>query len=86
MAIKMRVRKQKDKCCNACGCKPDEALDLFDVMIGDTLITICDDCMETLMVKSLNAKCYTNGRLKQAKDIRISNRRQAKKRAEGKWA
>lgn len=81
MAIKMRVRKQKDECCDACRCKPDEALDLFDVMIGDTLLTVCDDCMEILMIKSLNAKCYTNGRLKQAKDIRISNRRQAKKMA-----
>lgn len=85
MPIKMRVRKVKDKCCSACGCKPNEAIDLFDVMIGDVLLVVCDDCMETLMSKSLNAKCYTNGRLKQASDIRIANRRLARKRAEGKW-
>lgn len=81
MAIKMRVQKKKDTCCSACECKPDEAIDFFDVMVGDTIFTICDECVEVLMMKSLNAKCYTNGRIKQQSDIRIANRRAEKKRS-----
>lgn len=86
MAIKMRLRKVKDACCDACGCKPENMLDLFDVMIGDTVLKVCDDCMEVLLNKSLKAKCYTQGRVKQQSEMRIINARARNRRyREGRW-
>lgn len=83
MAIKMRLRKAKDTDCEACGCKPKEMLDEFDIMIGDTMVTLCDDCVKTLFDKTLKAHCYTNGRVKQQNEIRIINARKIAKRARG---
>lgn len=75
MPIKMRLRKSKDTNCEGCGCDPNKTLDMFDLMIGEIMITLCDECVEALMTKTLKAKCYTNGRVKQPKEIRIINDR-----------
>lgn len=83
MAIKMRVRKVKDIDCEACGCKPKSMLDEFDIMIGDTMVTLCDQCVDTLFNKTLRAVCYTNGRIKQQSDIRIINSRKSRRERGG---
>lgn len=75
MAIKMRTTRNEDAICCSCGCDKEHALDVFDVMVGKTILHLCDDCMEKLSTKTLNAVCYTNGRIKSPKDIRIRNER-----------
>lgn len=75
MPIKMRVSKNDDSTCCSCGEKRKAVLDMFDVMVGNTMLTICDKCMNELLSKSLRAISYTNGRVKQPKEIRIINER-----------
>lgn len=84
MAIKMRVSKRPDAKCLSCGASISQSVDLFDVKIGESIITVCDDCMNALMTKSLSAVCYTNGRIKQPSEIKkINNRSRRKKMAKG---
>lgn len=80
MAIKMRVSKNDDAACASCGATIKQSLDMFDVKVGSEIITLCDDCMNALMVKSLNATCYTNGRIKQPDEIKKINDRSRRKR------
>lgn len=76
MAVKMRVAKEDCKCLS-CGVERDKSLDMFDVMIGDKVLHICDVCMRQLNERSLNAVCYTNGRVKQPREVRIANMRRS---------
>lgn len=78
MAIKMRLNKKDDAVCDGCGCGRNDALDVFDVMIGDYMLTVCDHCSESLFNKTLRATCYTNGRVKMPKDTRVINMRHRK--------
>ena len=79
MAIKMRVRKDNKGVCKACECEANKALDMFDICIGDEIVTVCDECVNALFTKMLKATNYTNGRLKSQQDIAIINARHSKK-------
>lgn len=81
MAIKMRVSKDAEAQCDSCGATKEEALDLFDVKVGSTLVVVCDECMEALFNKALSAKCHTNGRVKSPREIKTANARARKKKA-----
>lgn len=84
MAIKMRVSKDESAVCASCGATIQQALDIFDVKIGNEIIHLCDECMDVLMTKSLTAVCYTNGRVKQPNEIRkINDRSRRRKMAKG---
>lgn len=80
MAIKMRVSKDADAVCVSCGATIDQSVDIFDIKIGSEIVTLCDDCMNVLMTKALNATCYTNGRVKQPSEIKKINDRSRRKR------
>lgn len=79
MAIRMRNNNDKNAVC--CNCKEtqDQVLNMFDICIGNTILTICDECNNKILYKTLNAECMKNGRVKSQKDIQIINRRKQKR-------
>ena len=79
MAIRMRKNKSLDVVCCECGLPRKKVLDMFDVCIGGNIITICDECNESLFFKTLRAECYKNGRVKTQQDMVIINERRRKK-------
>lgn len=70
----MRVSKN-DCCCSSCNAKRKESLEMFDVCIGNVLLTLCDECNDELFRKTLKASCIVNGKLKSAEDMKIINNR-----------
>lgn len=80
MAIKMRVFKKDEAICKSCQCTKNQCVDMFEVMIGDERMFICDACMQLLFKKSLNAICYVNGRVKQPRDTQIINARNIRRK------
>ena len=75
MAIKMRNNNKSDSVCCECGETRKEVLDMFDICIGGSIFTVCDECNLELFNKTLRAECYKNGRVKSPKDIMIINKR-----------
>ena len=76
--IKMRnVTHKKGKKCTCCKNDVDNCLDLFDIKIKGTgsIITLCDECMNKLFMKSLKAVCSVNARIKSNKDMTIIHKR-----------
>lgn len=80
MAIRMRNNTNQDSICCECGNPRNEVLDMFDVCIGGTILTICDECNSELFSKTLRAECYKNGRVKSQHDMSIINRRNRAKK------
>ena len=78
MALKMRIRKDDDGICQCCGATAKRCLDMFDIRFGNETITICDECNNKLLLKTLKAQVHVNGRLKTKDDIAIINARHAK--------
>lgn len=73
--VLMRVSKESNVRCTICGNGMDLSLDIFDVKLGSTLVHVCDQCMDQLVVRSLNAISYTQGRTKQPIEIKKKNKR-----------
>ena len=80
--IKMRVSKN-DCCCSSCNAKRKESLEMFDVCIGNVILTLCDECNDELFIKTLKASCIVNGKLKSAEDMKIINNRKRMLRIKG---
>lgn len=78
-AIKMRVNNNDDSICDICKKPHKSVLDMFDLSINGTIITICDCCNDTLFYKTLKANNYTNHRLKDKHDIKIIQARNRNK-------
>ena len=78
MAIKMRNNTDPDAFCCECGEGQREILNMFDLLVGDTILTICDVCNEKILTKTLKAECFKNGRVKSHHDINIINERKRK--------
>lgn len=78
--IKMRVNQDKDAVCKICLAKSNEVLNMFDLKLGDVRITICDECNEELLRKTLNAECFKNGRVKSREDIAMINKRNQRRK------
>lgn len=77
--IKMRVNKfQYAECCE-CGCTRDESLELFDIMLGGDIITVCDMCNNQLLRKALSASCMVDSRVKDKRDLEIIKMRQVRR-------
>ena len=67
----MRVVKDKEKAiCKGCGENFNHSLEMYDLMIGDVLITVCDECTDEVLRKCCSASCKYNGRLKSKEDLR----------------
>lgn len=75
MAIRMRNNKNADSVCCECGLERSKVLDMFDIGIGDNIITICDMCNEDLFYKTLRAECAKNSRVKTPHDMQIIRER-----------
>lgn len=78
MAIKMRNNTKADAVCCECGESQEEVLNMFDLLIGEVLLTICDVCNEKLLQKSLRAGVAKDSRVKTARDMIIINKRRNK--------
>ena len=79
MAIKMRNNTKLDAICCECGEGQKNVLNMFDLCIGGTIFTICDECNEKLFSKCLSAECMKNGRVKSQHDMAIIRKRKSKK-------
>ena len=84
MAIRMRNNTSNDSVCCECGEERKNVLDMFDLCIGGSIFTICDECNEVLFYKTLSADCHKNGRIKSQKDMMIINRRKQRKGKSGR--
>lgn len=84
MAIKMRVSKDKEKAvCTSCGSSFKVSLEMYDAMIGNVLVVLCDKCLGEMLSKCCSASCKYNARLKSPKEISKINAVQ-RYRVEGK--
>lgn len=73
-AIKMRVNANKNSTCSSCGTKWKNTKEMYDVMICDTLFTLCYDCVDEIFHKTLVASCKYNHKIKSQEDMqRITN-------------
>lgn len=82
--IKMRVSNPKnDWHCDSCNAKGKESLGMFDICIGDTIFTLCDECNDELFRKTLKASCIVNGKLKSADDMKVINNRKRNTKIKG---
>lgn len=77
MAIKMRYNHDAEAICCSCGASANDSLEMFDVGLGRTIVTICDLCNTTLLNKSLSAEVAKNHRTKTAHDMHIIRSRKA---------
>lgn len=73
----MKVQHNKASNCNVCGKSIDDCLNMFTIRFDHCSFEfdICDKCNEELLLKTLKASTFTNGRLKKEKDINIINKR-----------
>lgn len=78
--IKMRINHDGNNIrCQCCNQTRKNSLEMFDVMVGQVYIRLCDECMEQLFHKSLKATCIVNGKLKDKSDIAVLRKRGAKR-------
>ena len=75
MAIRMRNSKDPDSVCCECGDHRKDVLDMFDICIGGNIFTICDQCNEALLYKTLCAECAKNARVKTPEDMKVMRKR-----------
>jgi hypothetical protein len=79
MEIKMRISKNQNAKCDSCGKGKEKSLEVFDIMVGDKIITVCDECLNELFHKTLRASCMVNARLKSNHDLSVIAIRNRKK-------
>lgn len=75
MAIRMRNNKDPNSVCYDCGDGRKDVLDMFDICVGDIIFTICDECNEKLLYKTLRAECAKNSRVKTPQDMAVIRKR-----------
>lgn len=75
--IKIRINHKSSEC-ELCNNKKDKTLEMYDIKIGDYIITFCDECQEVLFKKLLTSTVNLQGKLKSNKDLKIINSRKVK--------
>lgn len=75
--IRMRINKHSDSVCETCGEGSSQVLEMFDLMIGSTIHTICDRCTDQIFHKTLSATCGVNAKVKSQHDLAIIRKRNA---------
>ena len=73
--IKMRINKKSHSKCIVCGNTNKNSLEIYDIAIGDKMVTICDLCNDQLFRKTLKATVMLQGRLKDKHDMAIIRKR-----------
>lgn len=76
--IRMRINKH-NTVCETCGDGSSQVLEMFDLMIGDTVHTLCDRCVDKLFSKTLTAVCGVDHKLKSQHDLAIIRKRNMSK-------
>lgn len=90
MAIKMRISKDKDNTCNACGNDGKQSVAMFDMRLAvkgqnGLILHLCDRCVSEMMDKTLKARCMVDGMVKSPQQMRVINgRKQAEMRTREK--
>lgn len=80
--IRMRTNKEPEAVCYECGNGRKRSLELFDVCIGEHMLTICDVCNEHLFRKTLSASCRVSERVKKPRDMDVISGRSKRKYTE----
>lgn len=80
MAIKMRISKDRETTCNACGNDGKQSVVMFDMRLtakGQSAIVLhlCDKCVSEMMNKTLKARCMVDGMVKSPQQMRVINGR-----------
>lgn len=73
--IRMRINKHDTVNCETCGDGSSQVLEMFDLMIGNTVHTICDRCVNKLFSKTLTAVCGVDHKIKSQHDLAIIRKR-----------
>ena len=84
MKVRMRNSKDVNAVCCSCGESKDNVLDMFDLQVGESVLTVCDECNEALLMKCLKAECMKNERVKSARDMAIIRKRVERERGKRK--
>lgn len=79
MAIKMRYSKSGTKC-SSCGVDQYDCLAMVDVMIGSARFSLCDECNEELLNKTLKVEVAKNAKVKDRHDREIIRKRNEARR------
>lgn len=74
----MRTNTKLDAVCCECGEGPQQVLNMFDLCIGKSIVTVCDACNDKIFYKCLCASVMRDGRTKTPHDIAIIRRRKEK--------
>lgn len=80
--IKMKHNKNQEAICDNCGNSHKEALEMYDIKIGDKVICLCDECNQALFYKCLKANCALNAKVKSKEEIAKINKRKIQKSKE----
>ena len=56
---------------------------MFDICIGNTIFTLCDECIDELFRKTLKANCMVQGKVKSKEDMMIINNRKRMLKVKG---
>lgn len=75
MPIKMRNSKDPNSVCCNCGDPRKDTLEMFDLCIGTTILTICDVCNNQILDKTLKGEVNKNGRIKTPHDMQVIRKR-----------
>ncbi|MBR6605156.1 MAG: hypothetical protein IKK92_04705 [Prevotella sp.] len=71
----MRNNKDPNSVCDSCGDERKNTLEMFDLCIGTTIVTICDVCNEQILKKTLAGECNKNARIKTPQDMKVMRKR-----------
>lgn len=74
----MRVNTNGDAVCCECGNGRSNSIELFDIMIGGEVFTLCDLCNDMLFQKVLRASCSVSSKVKSPADMLIIKKRRKK--------
>jgi len=81
--INMRITKDSEPICSACGNGKQTSIEIFDVRIapgktGATVFRLCDKCISEMFDKTLKARCMVDGMIKSSKQMAVINERKRK--------
>ena len=80
--IRMRTCKREANC-ELCENNTHNSLEMFQFQIGDTIHTVCDQCLEQIFQKSLSGVCHVNAKTKDNRDMAIIRKRNVASREVG---
>ena len=86
----MRISKDRDVTCNACGNDGKQSVIIFDMRLAikgqnGLVLHLCDRCVSEMMDKTLKARCMVDGMIKTPQQMRVINgRKQAEMRTREK--